>query len=125
MRPAPNAMIEIYRVRVSGARTQAAGNNGAFRVPFGKATLAVICSDGGGWDHVSVSLPDRCPIWEEMCHIKELFFRSDETTLQFHPPKAVYVNNHPFCLHLWRPQSRTIELPPTWMVGVRELRQHE
>ena len=117
MRPAPNALIEPYRQRVDGARTSAAGNNGHFRIPCGKTLLNVVASDGGGWDHVSVSLADRCPTWEEMCHIKELFFRSDEWVMQLHPPKTCNINNHPFCLHLWRPQEATIPLPQAWMVG--------
>ena len=57
------------------------------------------------WDHVSVSLKTRTPTWEEMCHIKSLFFADEEVVMQLHPAKSAYVNYHPFCLHLWRPQS--------------------
>lgn len=38
------------------------GRNGAFRILLGSVTLRVICSDGAEWDHVSVSLAERCPI---------------------------------------------------------------
>lgn len=117
MRPAPNAMIEPFRLPVGGARTAAAGNNGAFRLRYRGATLAVICSDGDGWDHVSVSLADRCPTWDEMCYIKSLFFRDSETVVQFHPRKEDYINCHPNCLHLWRSQSTPHDLPPGWMIG--------
>jgi hypothetical protein len=82
------------------------GNNGFFRIPFGRETLACQISEGGGWDHVSVSLPHRCPTWEEMCFIKELFFRDDETCFQLHPAKKENISFHPYCLHIWRPQTQ-------------------
>lgn len=116
MKPAPNLLIEHYRIRGMGE-----GNNGAFRVPCGFVTLQVIASDGGGWDHVSVSLPERCPTWDEMCHIKDLFFRADEWVMQLHPPKSENINNHAYCLHLWRPQNAEMPLPPGWMVGAKEV----
>lgn len=72
----------------------------------------VIFSWGGGWDHVSVSYPNRCPTWEEMSRIKDIFFRDTECAVEYHPPKADYVNNHPYCLHLWRPQAAVIPMPP-------------
>lgn len=96
------------------------GFNGAFVIPFpvlSDEVLRVIVSDGGGWDHVSVSRPDRTPTWEEMCFIKDLFFDEHEMVMQFHPPKADYVNCHPHWLNLWRPQAQIIPRPPAWMVG--------
>lgn len=81
--------------------------------------LRVIASWGSGWDHVSVSLQDRCPIWEEMCWIKRQFFDPSECVMQLHPQEADYVNNHPFCLHMWKPQSEAIPTPPSWMVGTK------
>jgi len=76
----------------------------------------VIFSTGDGWDHVSISLPDRCPTWEEMILIKDIFFKEDEIAIEYHPAKSRYVNNHPFCLHLWRPQLVKFPIPPQWMV---------
>jgi len=76
------------------------------------STLRIIASWGGDWDHVSVSLADRCPTWDEMAFVKEVFFRPDEAVMQLHPPRSVYKNLHPFCLHLWRPQHEPIPLPP-------------
>lgn len=73
------------------------------------------------WDHVSVSLPNRCPNWKEMCFIKDLFFYLDETVIQYHPPKSEHINNHPYCLHLWRPHEYVIPLPMSSMVGVKGL----
>lgn len=79
--------------------------SGAFIVKCGSSRLKIICSDGWGWDHVSVSTHTRCPTWEEMCFVKDLFFEADEVVMQLHPAKSSYVNHHDFCLHLWRPQT--------------------
>ena len=35
--------------------------------------MAIIASWCGGWEHVSVSLQNRCPTWDEMCRIKDIF----------------------------------------------------
>lgn len=85
--------------------------NGAFILNLKGSNLSfiVIASNGGGWEHVSVSTDFRCPRWHEMQQIKELFFKDNEAVMQLHPPKKDYVNNHPYCLHLWRPLQ--IEIP--------------
>jgi hypothetical protein len=69
------------------------------------------------WDHVSVSLPRRCPNWPEMEFVKRLFFRDDEAAMQLHPPLSDYVSCHPYCLHIWRPTEAAIPLPPSSFVG--------
>lgn len=111
---------EQHRIRVGRVGSdERNGNNGAFRVPLktNKQTVHVIASDEGGWHHVSVSRPDRCPTWAEMCEVKEMFFGPDEWVMQFHPAVSDYVNHHPFCLHLWQPVGKPIATPPHWMVG--------
>ena len=119
MKPSPNRELERCRVRSGPLASDAtAGNNGLFRVVSSLGTvLAVIVSDGGGWDHASVSLPDRCPDWDEMCEVRDLVFLPDEWTMQLHPPKAENISCHPYCLHIWRPQAAEIPTPPTWMIG--------
>lgn len=118
MKPTPNLAVERYRIRTGRlASFRTDGNNGAFELPFGGHTLAVIVSDGDGWDHVSVSLGDRCPTWEEMCHVKDLFFEPEECVVQYHPPRSEYVNNCGECLHLWRPHDAVIPRPPGIFVG--------
>ena len=74
--------------------------------------LFFVCSWGGGWDHVSVSLHRRCPTWEEMCVVKEIFFTDDECCVEYHPAKKDYVNVFPYCLHIWKPQAETLPTPP-------------
>lgn len=39
--------------------------------------MAIIASWAGGWEHVSVSLRNRCPTWDEMCLVKDIFWRDD------------------------------------------------
>ena len=114
-----NKEIEKYRIKALSSESD--GNNGAFFVKFLKTnvTLKVIVSDGMGWDHVSVSLPRRCPNWEEMSFIKDLFFSEEETVVQFHPKKTEYVNNHPYCLHIWKKQNVEIDLPPSILTGIK------
>lgn len=118
---------EIYRIRTGEMASDGSyGNNGAFFIPHQKiqyARLVVIASNGEGWEHVSVTLSgknlNRCPIWDEMCFIKDLFWDDTDCVLQFHPPKSEYVNNHAYCLHLWRPTNQTIPIPDTNLVGVK------
>lgn len=111
-------VVEKYR-RIHPVYGASSGNCGYFVVPIpeSRRNFNVIVSDGGGWDHVSVSLPDRCPTWEEMCAIKRLFFAPDEVVMQLHPAERNYRNCHPYCLHLWRPQEQTIPLPDPLMVA--------
>jgi len=90
----------------------------AVQLDFGglRKSLRVIASWGEGWDHVSVSRSDMCPSWEQMCFAKDFFFLPNECVVQYHPPESSYVNNHPYCLHLWRPQNETIPTPPLLFV---------
>jgi len=88
------------------------GGYAAVNLGFSKDPALVVFSWGGGWDHVSVSYRHRCCTWDEMCQVKDMFFREDEWAAQYHPAKADYVNNHPFTLHLWRPQAVPMPVPP-------------
>jgi hypothetical protein len=104
------------------------GLDGAFQImgPCG-ASLRIISSSASpenfdvhhGWEHVSVSLPNRCPNWPEMSFVKDLFWTEDETVVQFHPPKSDYISNHPYCLHMFRNSRGGHELPPSILVGIK------
>ncbi len=78
-----------------------------------------ICSNGENWEHVSISTQTRCPTWNEMSFFKNLFWPETECVMELHPPKSEYVNNHKYCLHLWRPLEVEIPLPPTVLVGIK------
>lgn len=115
-------MPNQYRVRTGRMGSDdSIGNNGAFIVPLRHGQhVQVIAGDGLGWEHVSVSRRDRCPTWGEMCQIKAMFWDAEDCVVQYHPPESDYINNHPNCLHLWRPIG--VELPrPDWLlVGYKD-----
>ena len=98
------------------------GTAGMFMVPspIDRALIAVVASAGEGWDHVSVSRPNRCPNWPEMEFIAALFFNDDETAMQLHVPATDHINNHSYCLHWWRPHNIKIPRPDAILVGIKE-----
>lgn len=130
---------EYYRLKnhpVLGSNSSY-GNNGFFCIPHHRIAnyqYNVQASSGMGWEHTSITLTknvskgkipdwtpvDRCCTWEEMCYVKSLFWNDDDAVMQLHPPKSDFVNNHPYCLHLWRPINETIPLPPAIMVGSKK-----
>lgn len=116
-------LLERGRYRTGPYATSPGDDFGAFQIdgPCG-AELKIIASPGDAnesipWEHVSVSVRNRCPNWHEMCFVKELFWDDEEAVMQLHPPKSTWVNFHPYCLHLWRPIAVTIPLPPMIAVG--------
>jgi len=114
---------ESGRVRVGYYASDASyGTCGAFRIqgPCG-AELLILAGEASleeakNWEHVSVSIERRCPNWTEMCFVKDLFWDEDELVIQFHPPKAKNINNHPHCLHLWKCRDGHVRLPPALLV---------
>jgi hypothetical protein len=121
MKPQPSPEIERGRIRRGiMASATADGNNGAFLLQTTPGVwLQVIVSDGGGWEHVSVSpsREKRCPTWDEMCWVKSLFWEPEEVVIQYHPAESEYVTLHPFCLHLWKPREVALPTPPAIFVG--------
>lgn len=136
MKDTPNLQAEKYRVRDGMmASSRFDGNNGAFIVPFGppeatqkRVYAYVIVSDQLKWDHVSVSVGEmhrgefralpRCPTWEEMDHIKRLFWRDDECVVQYHVPRTDHISDHNTVLHMWSAQDQPFPLPAPIMVGL-------
>lgn len=105
--------------RLSSLEIGSDGGKGIIVIPSFVGT--VIFSNGGGWEHVSVApIKQRIiPSWDDMCMIKDIFFRDDEWVVQFHPPKEEYVNNVKNCLHLWKPLDKDMPTPPWWLVGIK------
>lgn len=109
--------LEQYREREQERKLYGCygdSGNGIFRVYVAGRSFYCIASNSGGWEHVSVSAKNqrRCPTWEEMCKIKNMFFLPEECVVQYHPPESEYVNYHKYCLHLWRPVGGGIQQPP-------------
>ncbi len=121
-------IVEKGRIKGGAYATSHGDTCGAFvlKAPSG-GRLRLLVSDGAEWvehelpgppfEHVSVSLEDRCPTWEEMCWVKSLFWEPEEVVVQYHPPESEYVNRHPYCLHLWRPIGVEVPRPPSVTVG--------
>lgn len=92
----------------------------------GDQTCEVLADNGmtTGWEHVSVKGRSTqkggsrtfLVNWGVMCAIKEMFWEDWETVVQFHPPKAEYVNCHPHVLHLWRHKLGEPARPPMDLV---------
>lgn len=130
MRPRIADVVEKGRVKGGIYASPFGDPCGAFvlKAPTG-THLKLLVSDGSGWaenglpgppyEHVSVSTPDRCPTWEEMCWVKDLFWEPEEVVIQYHPAKSEYVSFHQFCLHLWRPVGVDLPRPPAVCVGPR------
>lgn len=120
---------EKYRLKGHAiyGTTDLDGNNGVFVIPHHRIAdyyYNCLVSDGMDWEHVSVSLTskkrkiERCPTWEEMCYVKDIFWYVDEVVIQFHPAKSDYVSMHNYCLHLWKPINQIIPVPNPLLVGV-------
>ena len=125
MRNEPNLRAEKFKrdcPEYYGPKTPPGVNWGYFEIPKPSGLLRIISSgtpdpDQPQWEHVSVSLANRCPTWEEMCAVKDIFWKEDETVIQFHPRRLNYVNRMPYCLHLWRKVGlEEHELPPSGCV---------
>lgn len=126
MRPRPhNRVLDNCRVvNVPDYHSPPGAMFGAFilhSLMDGKTLLKVMSSGSQpkltDWEHVSVSTDTRTPVWEEMAYVKNIFWGEDEAVMQLHPPQSQYVNHHPYCLHLWRPFTLMIPLPPSSLVG--------
>ena len=115
-----NKRIEPLRVtKGRGSSDASYGNNGYFVLRTGTVMLKILASDSIGWEHVSVSVhgKKRCPTWEEMCLVKDLFWGEDECVVQYHPPLSDYINMHEYVLHLWKPIDVALPHPPSSAIG--------
>lgn len=114
--------LERFRLNHPLLQSRPGDRWGAFCVQRHDEVLRIIVNDGqsggdrSGWEHVSVSLADRTPTWDEMCAVKDLFWDKHETVMQFHPKESKYVNLHPYTLHLWKKVGVDPELPPIDLV---------
>jgi hypothetical protein len=113
--------LEEYRIRKGDYASRPGEPFGAFELPGPCGERLTIIASDGKWEHVSVSIRRRIPNWQEMCFVKDLFWAEDDCVVQFHPPKADYVNNYSKVLHLWRWTGGAFPRPPNILVGFKEL----
>lgn len=120
MRPEPNLLIEKFRASHPSLPPSPPGvNYGYFQDRHLRIISSGSCEDNPeskNWEHVSVSCANRCPTWDEMKHVKELFWLDSETATQFHPRKISYKNDMANCLHMWRKSGVEPELPPDELI---------
>lgn len=107
----PNLFIE--------AEAENDGIGGKYYDKYSGKFLNFIFSYQMGWEHLSVSMPNKTPSWNQMCMMKNIFWNEDEACVEYHPKKEDYVNNHKHCLHIWKPTNEVLPLPPSILVGFR------
>lgn len=117
--------LNRYRVRDGAlASDDSFGCNGYFCLMIFGEKVKVIASDCEGWQHISVSLaekPSTVPNYKTMQEVRRLFYEDDQWVVQFSPPKSEHINNHPGCLHWWRPTDQPMPTPPAILVGLKAL----
>ena len=90
------------------------GYQGFLQLRCGNRRTFVYCAtkdvdEDETYEHVSVSVANsrtKTPTWEEMCEVKDLFWRPDEEVHEVHPAADDYVHGVgglENVLHLWRP----------------------
>ena len=81
----------------------------------------VLFTSSLGWEHASVSQPNKTPTWDIMCRVKDIFWSGDECCVEYHPKEEDYVNMHEHCLHIWKPIGIELPTPPSIMVGFKDV----
>lgn len=107
----PNLIIE--------AEAENDGMGGKYYDKINNKWLNFIFSYQMGWEHLSVSTPSKTPTWEQMCMMKDIFWNKDEACVEYHPKEEDYVNNHKYCLHIWKPTEVELPIPPSFLVGFK------
>lgn len=88
--------------------------HGVVKWPDFGGTVVWGYNEAGIMEHVSASSYKRSktPTWEQMCRLKDMFWRPEDLVVQLHPPESRYVHGAGFgsrrlenVLHLWRPKS--------------------
>jgi hypothetical protein len=62
----------------------------------------------GEYEHLSISHTERYPTWDELMHLRAVFFKDDAEVFQVMPPCDEYVNVDRHCFHLWHKRSGMI-----------------
>ena len=113
----PNLFIE--------AEADNDGMGGRYYDKYNNKWLHFIFSYQMGWEHLSVSMPNKTPSWEQMCMMKDIFWNKDEACVEYHPKEEDYVNMHKHCLHIWKPTDVELPTPPHILVGFKDEEEKE
>lgn len=82
---------------------------------------AEIKSDGLEWLHVSFSRTSRIPDYKDKQMVKRDFIGNDKKAIMVFPDEDHYVNNHPYCLHLWYSADNPLPEFSTMIGGTRHV----
>jgi len=66
----------------------------------GTGMRAIVSRDDGKW-HLSVSRPNRYPVWDEIKQTRYDLIPDNVYMAMILPPKDDFVDVHPNCFHLW------------------------
>lgn len=56
--------------------------------------------------HLSISHPERYPTWDEVADARYELVPAEVTMAMLLPPPEQYLNEHPYCFHLWQIDDR-------------------
>lgn len=56
--------------------------------------------------HLSMAHHERYPTWDEIADVRYSLVPDNVTMAMLLPPMNDYVNDHPYCLHLWQIDDR-------------------
>ncbi len=68
----------------------------------------IVSQQKAGW-HLSISRPERLPIWEEVRDARYELVPDEATMALLLPPRSEYVNVHDFCLQMYEIPGEYIE----------------
>jgi hypothetical protein len=56
--------------------------------------------------HLSIAHPERYPSWDEVAEARYELVPEEITMAMLLPPPELYLNEHPYCFHLWQIDDR-------------------
>lgn len=98
-------------VRTEGVDVANIVRTAGFRSKDGGLLVLVseeVHEDGLTYLHVSFSRRSRLPDYSDLDWVRKGFVGEDRECWQYFPPKAEYVNAHPYTLHLWHCYDRPL-----------------
>jgi hypothetical protein len=97
--PQPDQSLQPIREKWTDLNRVWRVKKGVFRGGLIFASVAIY--DDQLWYHVSFSLSDRIPSYEQMAWVRQTIFSPTLKVLQIFPPLDEHYSFHPNCLHLW------------------------
>ena len=127
-------LFNQYRIKEGPlASVDENGRNGAFTLCFkdnANQALQVVSGFHDGWEHVCVTRYEKRgllkgivqvePTNEEMRMVKDLFFKPEETVVEFFPRQESTLHAKEGTRHLWRHTIRDFPIPEIKFVAPKQ-----